>query len=97
MKTDTHSIDHVMLHKNAGKYAPNIPHGVQDAIAAAYWAGQSAARAEEREANRVAIASAPSTRYHKIVAKALAGVNTSAVEGLTSEAAEISSWRHCLS
>lgn len=93
MKT-TYSVAYVMRHKNNCEYAPNIPHGIQDAIAAAWWAGESHARAQERTMNRAAKDNLPQSRYHRLVAKVADLFNSHSAEGLQDESAEISGWQH---
>ena len=89
MKTHLHQI---ITAKNNDQYINGVNHQIQDAIAAAFWAGESKARAEERESNRIAAKNAPNTRYRGIVAKTLESFNLGAVEGLRDESSELLGW-----
>ena len=86
------TLNQIITAKKNGEYIEGVNHQIQDAIAAAFWAGESKARAEERESNRIAAKNAPDTRYRGIVAKTLESFNVGAVEGLRDESSELLSW-----
>lgn len=88
----TYTLGYILKHKNNCEHAPNIPNGIQDAISAAYWAGEAKGRAEEREAIREAKNAIPRGRYHRMIDKALAFFNDKSVEGLKGEHAEFLGW-----
>ena len=66
------------------------------AIGAAYWIGQSSARAEEREKNLIVKKNLPASRYHKLVSSVAGMFQSNAVEGLKSEVNEMGSWDYNL-
>ncbi len=88
------SVQEIINYKKVCAYAPNIDHGIQDLVAAAYWAGEAKARSEERAANLAAASQAPKSRYRKLLRACIEKFNTSGIEGLMAESMEFSEWSH---
>jgi hypothetical protein len=87
-----YTLGYILKHKNNCQYAPNIPEGIQDMVAVAYWAGEAKARAEERESIRDIKKTIPLGRYHRMVGKILSFFNDTSIEGLKNEHDEFIGW-----
>lgn len=78
--------------RNKSKFVEGVDQNVQNAIAAAFWAGQSDARMEERAANESIKNNLPKTRYYKLAAKISNLFNSRGINGLKEEKEELFSW-----